>query len=85
MDEHQAEIKAWLVNGSNGGADVEAVVRMMKSYHTKRVAYFVANGWPEDDPHPITINNQNHVTAGNHRVRSARYMKLDEVDVLVRE
>ena len=85
MDEHQAEIKAWLLVGSNNGSDVAAWVRMMKAYHTKRVAHFVVKGWPEEDPHPITINKQNQVTAGNHRVRAAHYMKMNEVEVRVAE
>jgi hypothetical protein len=83
MDEHQAEIKSSLLAGSNNGSDVAAVVRMMKDYHTKRVAYFVVNGLSEGDPHPITVNGQNHVVAGNHRVRAARYLKMDEVEVEV--
>ena len=83
MDEHQVQIKASLLAGSNNGSDVAAVVRMMKDYHTKRVAYFVVNGVPEGDPHPITINGQNQVTAGNHRVRAARYLGMNEVEVEV--
>lgn len=83
MDEHQPEIKASLLAASNNGSDVAAVVRMMKDYHTRRVAYFVVNGLPEGDPHPITINAQNRGTAGNHRVRATRYLKMDEVEVEV--
>ena len=44
MDEHQDQIKAWLLAGSNNGQDTGAWVRMMKKYHTERVAYWVKNG-----------------------------------------
>jgi hypothetical protein len=73
MDEHQDQIKAWLLAGSNNGQDKDAVVRMMKEYHTKRVAYWVVTHWPKDDKYPITVNKTNQVTAGNHRVRAALY------------
>lgn len=81
MDQHHAEIKAWLFAGSNNGSDVAAVVRMMKDYHARRVAYFVVNGLPAGDPHPITITGENRVIAGNHRVRAARFLKMTEVEV----
>jgi len=87
MDEHQDQIRAWLLAGSNNGKDVDAVVRLMKEYHTKRVAYLVVTEWPEDDKHPITVNQMNQVTAGNHRARAARYKFRDnptaELEVMV--
>jgi hypothetical protein len=85
MDEHQDQIRAWLLAGSNNGDDVGAVVRMMKEYHTKRVAYWVVKKLPTDDEYPITVNKGNQVTAGNHRVRAARYMGVGEIEVVVTE
>jgi len=90
MDEHQDHIRAWLLEGSNNGQNIDAVVRMMKEYHTKRVAYWVVTDWPKDDKHPITVNQMSQVTAGNHRVRAAQYKAandacepITEIEVMV--
>jgi len=89
MDEHQDQIRDWLLAGSNNGKDVDAVIRLMKEYHTKRVAYLAVTAWPKDDKYPITVNQMNQVTAGNHRVRAARYKfgcdPNAEIDVMVPE
>ena len=85
MDEHQEEIKAWLIAGSKNGQDIMASVSMMKTYHTRRVAFFVVNGIPENDKHPITVRQNNIVTAGNHRLRAAIYLEIPELEVHVTE
>jgi hypothetical protein len=82
MDEHQDDIRNWLLDGSNNGQDIDAHRQMVKEYHTKRVAYWVVNEWQIDDPYPITIDSQNNIIAGNHRFRAARYKKVTEVEVM---
>ncbi len=47
---------------------------LIKEYHSKRIAYFVINGWKE----PITLyKNSLKIKDGLHRLRAAKYLNKE--------
>jgi hypothetical protein len=60
--------------------------RLMHEYHNERIAELVRTkeAWlDQPDPHPITVNQFNEVTGGNHRFRAIRYLGREEVEVVI--
>jgi hypothetical protein len=59
--------------------------RLMHEYHNERIAELVRTKdiWlDKSDSWPITVNQFNQITAGNHRFRAVRFLGQDEVTVV---
>lgn len=56
-----------------------AFARAVRRYHSRRVAYFVVNGWID----PIHVNSDGVITDGSHRIRAAMHKGVAEVEVFV--
>jgi|GEM_PF-1749361 len=85
MDKHyRSEVVPEIENKTQDPAERD---RLMHEYHNERVAELIRTKetWLDNksDAHPITVNQFNEVTAGNHRFRAIRYLKRDEVEVTV--
>lgn len=52
--------------------------RLVTDYHAARIAHFVVSGW--DDP--ISINANDEVTDGTHRIKAAIFKGDSEVEVI---
>ena len=51
----------------------------IRKYHAERIAFFVVNGW---DNYPIILKGDGReVKEGSHRLRAARYLRMEEVEV----
>lgn len=86
MDQHyKSEVEPDILTKTNDPAERD---RLMHEYHNERVAELARTkeAWlDQPDPHPITVNQFNEVTGGNHRFRAIRYLNRDEVEVTVVE
>lgn len=67
---------------SQGGQDHEALRRSVTDYHAGRIAFFVAHGW-SDHQYPITVDANNVLHDGGHRLRAARFAGAEEIEVKV--
>jgi len=60
------------------GTDVRRAVELITEYHAQRIAYFVKNGWDEENDR-ITLTHDGKLRDGGHRFRAARYLGQGEV------
>lgn len=59
------------------GLNLALWVHVVREYHSRRVAFFVVNGW--DDPIRILPNGD--ISDGSHRLRAAMYKGMQEVEI----
>ncbi len=55
--------------------------RLVTDYHAGRIAHFVVNGWER----PISINANDEVTDGTHRIKAAIFRGVCEVEVTIQQ
>ena len=74
FQEHLDELKAeW------GKLPIPERYDHIRRYHARRTAFFVVNGWNDQ---PIKLKKDGReVSEGSHRLRAARHLGIDEVDV----
>jgi hypothetical protein len=54
-----------------------------RRYHARRIAFFVVNGWSND---PIVLQKDaRSVHDGLHRLKAAKHMGLETVEVMIRD
>ena len=73
------ELKAEWLQASNNARDAAEWIRQLKSYHARRVAWFVAHGWSD----PITIGSDGKIKDGLHRLHAAKFLGNEEVEVVL--
>lgn len=49
----------------------------MRQYHARRIAFFVVNKWTN----PIVLNREWRIKDGLHRLKAARYLGIEVVDI----
>ena len=80
---YQMDIEAlkneWISECRNSPDPLVTWKRLVTGYHAGRIAHFVVNGWEI----PISINANNAVTDGTHRIKAAIFMGWVEVQVTV--
>jgi len=76
LDVMQAE---WLTESQKSSDPIATWQRLVTGYHAGRIAHFVVNGWD----HPISINANDELTDGTHRVKAAIFKGLIEVEVAI--
>jgi len=75
-------LKAEWVNESQKSSNpLETWRRLVTNYHAGRIAHFVENGWD----HPISVNSNDEVTDGTHRVKAAIFKGFSEVEVTIQQ
>ena len=86
MDQHYySEVVDEIIKKTQDPAEMD---RLMYEYHNERIAELIRTreAWPDKpDRFPITVNQFDEVTAGNHRFRVVRYLGVTEVEVNVVE
>ena len=81
MDRDYKKICAQIQGKSS---DPRKMNQLMRQFHAERIAELVRakDSWLNTvDDWPITIDQFNDVTAGNHRFRAIRYLEIEEIDV----
>jgi hypothetical protein len=63
-----------------GSPTAEEYCRRVKTYHARRIAYFVENGWDGD---PIELKPDGSVNDGLHRLKAAKYLGMEEVEIKI--
>jgi hypothetical protein len=61
-----------------GKGDLNTIMHLIQEYHAQRVAYFVKNGWDEENDR-ITLTHDGKLRDGGHRFRAARHQGREEV------
>jgi hypothetical protein len=61
----------------DGKGNLNEIMRLIREYHAQRVAYFVKNGWDEENDR-ITLTHDGKLRDGGHRYRAARHLKREE-------
>jgi len=80
---HYAELEEeWNANLTGDfNAKCMEYARRSKTYHARRIAFFVVKGWDGDpivlEPDAVAIND------GLHRLKAAKHMDLQEVEIKI--
>ena len=74
---HKEELKAEWLRDCNESAD--EYCRLQKEYHAARIAYFVVTGWID----PIKVAANGDMIDGAHRLKAAKFMGKDEVEIRI--
>jgi hypothetical protein len=78
---HLPALKKEWEEGLSFPTDKEEYAQRCRTYHARRIAYFVVNGW---DGELIELKADGvSVSDGLHRLRAAIYMRKETVDVKV--
>lgn len=73
------ELKVEWFEASNNRQDVAAWIEVVKSYHARRIAWFVRHGW--DDL--ITIDRNGNIKDGLHRLHAAKHLGREKIAVVI--
>ena len=60
------------------GTDLRRAIELITQYHAQRIAYFVKNGWDEENDR-ITLTHDGKLRDGGHRFRAARHLGREKV------
>lgn len=63
-----------------GKGDLGEIMRLIQEYHAQRIAYFVVNGWDEENDR-LALDHQGNLRDGGHRYWAAAYLGKEEVFV----
>lgn len=69
----------WISESQKSSNPFETWQLLVTNFHAGRIAYFVQNGWD----HPISINSNDEVTDGTHRVKAALFKGLSKIEVTI--